>query len=199
MCVARYIGTVWKQNVGYSYGVVSLAKQTKTMEEKLRIESLNVRGLRDRTKRCDIFDRAKSRHTDILFLKETHWTETDYTDLKDDWNIELIISGTSTAAKGTAILLNKTFEYKIHDTITDINGRYTIIDIEITLIGRITLGSIYAPNDQIEAFIEELFDKINTINNVFHIIGGDWNMIQDFNMDTYNYEKWNNKKKQVKN
>ena len=104
------------------------------IQEKLRIESLNVRGLRDRTKRCDIFDRAKARHTDILFLQETHWTEADYTHLKDDWNIELIISGTSTAAKGTAILLNKTFEYKLHDTITDINGRYTIIDIEITLI-----------------------------------------------------------------
>ena len=178
--------------------MVSLAKPTKTMEEKLRIESLNVRGLRDRYKRCDIFDRAKLRHTDILFLQETHWTENDYTDLKDDWNIELIISGTSTASKGTAILLNKTFEYKIHNTITDINGRYTIIDIEITLIGRITLCSVYAPNDHIEIFVEELFDKISTINNVFHIIGGDWNMIQDFNLDTYNYEKWNNKKASTK-
>ena len=173
---------------------VSSAKQGKYMEEKLRIESLNGRGLRDRTKRCDIFDRARMRHTDILLLQETHWTETDYTDIKEDWNIELIISGNSTAARGTAILLNKTFEYKIHNTIIDKNGRYTIIDIEITLIGRITISSIYAPNEQIEIFIDEIFEKINTINNVFHIIGGDWNMIQDLNLDTYNYEKWNNKR-----
>ena len=171
------------------------AKQTNYMEEKLRIESLNGRGLRDRTKRCDVFVRAKARHTDILFLQETHWTETDYTDLKKDWNIEIIISGNSTTARGTAILFNKTFEYKIHNTIIDKNGRYTILDIEIALIGRITIGSIYAPNENIEPFIDDLFEKINNINNVFHIIGGDWNMIQDFNMDTYNYEKWNNKRK----
>ena len=164
------------------------------MEEKLRIESLNVKGLRDRTKRCDIFDRAKTRNTDILFLQETHWTETDYTEIRDDWNIEVIISGNSTAAKGTAMLLNKTFEYKIHKTIIDPNGRYIMIDIEITLIGRLTIGNIYAPNEQIEPFIEEIFEQINTLNNVFHIIGGDWNMIQNFDLDTFNYEKWNNKR-----
>ena len=119
------------------------------MEERLRIESLNGRGLRDKNKRCDIFDKARMRHTDILLLQETHWTEIDYTDIKEDWNIELIISGNSTAARGTAILLNNTFEYKIHNIITDKNGRYTLIDIEITLIGRITIGSIYAPNEQL--------------------------------------------------
>ena len=164
------------------------------MAEKLRIESLNVRGLRDRTKRCDILDRAKQRHADIILLQETHWIETDYTDIRDDWNIEVLISGNSTASRGTAILLNKTFEYKIHKTIMDENGRYSIIDIEITLIGRVTICSVYSPNENIEPFIEELFEKINSINNVFHIIGGDWNMIQNFELDTYNYEKWNDKK-----
>ena len=57
-----------------------------------------------------------------------------------------------------------------------------------------TIGSVYSRNEQIEPFLEELFEKINSINNVFHIIGGDWNMIQNFELDTYNYEKWNNKK-----
>ena len=103
------------------------------MSEKLRIESLNGRGLRDRSKRADIFDRIKDRHTDIILLKETHLTENDYTDLKDDWNIEFFLSGSSNTAKGTAILLNKTFEYVLHDKIIDNNGRYTLIDIEITL------------------------------------------------------------------
>ena len=79
------------------------------MEEILRIESLNSRGLRDETKRCDVFDKARSRQTDILLLQETHWTITDYTDLKENWNIEILILGNSTAARGTAILLNKTF------------------------------------------------------------------------------------------
>ena len=164
------------------------------MEEKIRIESLNARGLRDGTKRCDIPDKAKLRNTDIMFIQETHWTMTDYTKIREDWNIEIFIAGNSSSARGTAILLNKTFEYKIHNPIVDANGRYVILDIDIALLGRITLGSIYAPNEQIEHFIDELFEKINTLNNVFHIIGGDWNMIQNFKLDTYNYEKWNNKK-----
>ena len=49
------------------------------MAEKLRIESLNVRGLRDKHKRLDILDRAKQRQADIILLQETHWIEADYT------------------------------------------------------------------------------------------------------------------------
>ena len=163
------------------------------MSENLRLESLNCRGLRDKTKRADIFERIKDRKTDIILLQETHLTENDYTELKEDWNIEYFLSGSSNTSRGTAILLNKTFEYVLHDKILDDNGRYTLIDIEITLIGRLTVGSIYAPNDQIEIFLEEIFDKINQLNNVFNAIGGDWNMIQDFKLDTYNYDRWNNK------
>ena len=129
-----------------------------------------------------------------MFIQETHWTMTDYTKIREDWNIEIFIAGNSSSARGTAILLNKTFEYKINNPIVDAIGRYVILDIDIALLGRITLVSIYAPNEQIEHFIDELFEKINTLNNVFHIIGGDWNMIQNFKLDTYNYEKWNNKK-----
>ena len=163
------------------------------MSENLRLESLNCRGLRDKTKRADIFDRIKDRKTDIILLQETHLTENDYTELKEDWNIEYFLSGNSNTSRGTAILLNKTFEYVLHDKILDDNGRYTLIDIEITLIGRLTVGSIYAPNDHIEIFLEEIFDKINQLNNVFNAIGGDWNMIQNFKLDTYNYDRWNNK------
>ena len=54
-------------------------------------ESLNGRGLRDRSKRVEIFDRIKNRNTDIILLQQTHWTENDYTDLKDDWNIEFFL------------------------------------------------------------------------------------------------------------
>ena len=108
----------------------------------------------------------------------THWTMTDYTDLKELWNIEILISGNSNSARGTAILLNKTFEYKLHYYILDNNGIFVLLDIEITFLGRITLGSIYAPNDQIEPFIKELFNNIHEFGDVFHIIGGDWNMIQ---------------------
>ena len=114
------------------------------MAEKLRIESLNVRGLRDKDKRFDILDRAKQRHADIILLQETHWIEADYTYIREDWNIEVLIAGNSTTSNGTAILLNKTFEYKIHKTIMDQNGRYLIIDLEITLIGRVTICSVYA-------------------------------------------------------
>ena len=70
------------------------------MEEIIRNESLNARGLRDENKRCDIFDKVKPRQTDILLLQETHWTIDNYTALKENWNIEILISGNSTAARG---------------------------------------------------------------------------------------------------
>ena len=32
------------------------------------------------------------------------------------------------------------------------------------------------------------------MNNVFHLIGGDTNMVQNFELDTYIYDKWKNKR-----
>ena len=70
------------------------------MSENLRLESLNCRGLRDKTKRADIFDRIKDRKTDIILLQETHLTENDYTELKEDWNIEYFYQVTQTHLEG---------------------------------------------------------------------------------------------------
>ena len=47
------------------------------MTETIQIESLNCRGLRDKKKRLDFFDRAIKDKINILCLQETHLLEED--------------------------------------------------------------------------------------------------------------------------
>ena len=74
------------------------------MEEIVRIESLNARGLRDQQKRLFIFDRTKERKADIILLQETHQVQDDYTDIIKDGNIKTIIAGNSRTSTGVAII-----------------------------------------------------------------------------------------------
>ena len=53
--------------------------------------------------------------------------------------------------RGVAILFNKTFQYKHHGTIRDVNGNLLIIDVTIE-IERLTLASLYGPNRMNQIF-----------------------------------------------
>ena len=88
-------------------------------------------------------------------IQETHWVQDVYNDIKDNWNVNVILTGNSRIRKGLAIVLNKSLEYTIHNPKIDGNGRYILLDIDIMFIGKITLGSLYAPIDKIEEFVEE--------------------------------------------
>ena len=125
--------------------------------ETIQIESINCRGLRDQLKRMDIFEKAKTEKINILCLQETHIIEEDIITLKDEWNINFIISGKETNSGGILIAVQNNFEYKIHETIKSTDGRYIIIDLEIPEIARFLLINLYAPNNDSPNFLENLF------------------------------------------
>ena len=113
--------------------------------------------------------------------------------LKNDWNATHIISGGETNA-GTMIILEKNFEYQLHDKITSDDGRYVILDLEIPEVARFILVNLYAPNNDSPIFFEDLFNKIENMNNKNIIMVGDWNLVIEFDKDTLNYKKQNSPK-----
>ena len=56
----------------------------------------------------------------------------------------------------------------------------------------VTLVNIYGPNNDNPQFYEQMKQKIEEFQNVHVIICGDWNMIMDVEMDSFNYVNINN-------
>lgn len=54
--------------------------------------------------------------------------------------------------------------------------------------------ALYEPNEDSPDFFENLKSKLVSLSNTSIIIGGDWNVVQDFSFDTDNYLHKNNLK-----
>ena len=55
---------------------------------------------------------------------------------------------------------------------------------------RITLANVYGPSaGDNPGFFERIFKKIKEVGNNYTIIGGDWNVVLDVNLDTCNYKR----------
>jgi exonuclease III len=93
-------------------------------------------------------------------------------------------------SRGVGILLSKKIMYTVHNEYRDIEGNILLIDI--TISGwRLTVGSVYGPNNDNEDFFRTITDICNRFNNNRIVIGGDWNTTVDSaparsNIDTLN-------------
>ena len=62
----------------------------------------------------------------------------------------------------------------------------------------ITLVNLYGPNRDNPKFYSELSDKINDFFDTdFIIMCGDWNVVQDYQLDCFNYLRENNPKNKI--
>ena len=84
-------------------------------------------------------------------------------------------------------------DYKIHSHISDPDGNYIIVDLTID-DNRLTLVCLYGPNKDCPEFFTTIIRHIETLNNNTSILCGDFNVVQDPDLDYYNYCGINNKK-----
>ncbi len=85
----------------------------------------------DKAKRRAIFTKLKKLGKGIFLLQETHSTKPTENIWKGQWgNQNIKFSHGSSKSKGVAILFSCELDIKIEREITDINGRYVILDIE---------------------------------------------------------------------
>ena len=120
--------------------------QTQT-KLPLNIVSLNVRGLNIEQKRDKLFlwlNKVHSTKDKIIFLQETHMTKNREWRWNKLWPGKKLFSNGTSKSRGVAVLLPKSLDYEILETILDPNGRYIAIKI---VIQETTYGLIngYAP------------------------------------------------------
>ena len=147
--------------------------------QRLRVATLNVRGLHNYIKRRKTLDWLKDQQCDILFLQETFCTIKLKPYLDASWEGPVFHSLTdSSHSRGVAILLSDNIDYKIIDIIDGGDGRKLLINITINGI-YFTLVCLYAPTTEKARidFYRNTNKWINNhaIDNENYIVGGDLN------------------------
>ena len=98
---------------------------------KFKVFSLNVRGIRDQTKRRSIFTFLKDQNTTIYFLQETYSEPSDENVWKKEWGGELFFSHGTKHSKGVCILINPTSQLQVDYLYSNNSGRIVLITISL--------------------------------------------------------------------
>ena len=154
---------------------------------------MNCRGLADKKKRFDVLNYLYKKKYMIYCLQDVHFDKDFKSLIGREWNGEVYCSYFNSQARGVTILFNKNFDYTIHDVKIDPNGNYIVIDLTFHDT-RFTLCSLYGPNKDSPDFYNNIKKMIQDFQNTNDIICGDWNLVQNPDLDTQNYVHVNNPK-----
>ena len=165
----------------------------KTHEENLlKIITLNCQGLNDVNKRKDVLSNLRMKSYNIYFLQDTHFNESEEKLIQLQWGYKSFFNSFKTNSRGVAIFFNNNCEFEIHSEYKDENGNYLILDATVENMP-LLLINIYGPNSDIPNFYASLMDKIvDCLNTQYIIIGGDFNLVIDKDLDSMNYKHLNN-------
>ena len=155
------------------------------MTNDITICSFNCQGLGGRDKRKDVLNFLKQKKYSIYCIQDTHFTEKEEQYIRTQWGYEIILNCFSSQSRGTAILFNNNFEYKINKLIKDTQGNKIIIEIEMHE-KKFSLINIYGPNTDTPDFFEKIKEELNNLKNEKIIWTGDFNLVLDPQKDTKN-------------
>ena len=153
--------------------------------------SANCQGLQNLQKRTDVINYLKEMKAHIICLQDTHWTKSDTSKVKEIWGNTCYVHGKRTNTRGVAILLNNDFEYEVLETKLDSEGNYICLTLKIS-DWTLNIMTIYAPNNDSPEFFTEVQKIIQENETDYNIICGDYNLVLDAIIDSYNYKHINN-------
>ena len=148
------------------------------MTRELCILTLNVQGLRDKSKRTRLYEWIKNQKFGIAFVQETHFT-IELCKLVENEISEFALGfhsvGTSNSG-GVSILINKQLPINVAEHLLSNDGRSLFMNIEID-DSMFTLANIYAPNDtkHRNTFFKKQIQLLREFKTGTLIIGGDYN------------------------
>ena len=146
--------------------------------DKLKVVSLNMRGLQGNNKRRKIFRHIKDQKAHIYLLQEVHGEAKTNHIWANQWGNKCLFSNGSRNACGVAILLTKSTAGKIREVRRDMQGRYIFCKIEMDGYDY-CIGNIYSPNCDDLEFFEEVSNIIEDMQCIHVILGGDFNVVLD--------------------
>ena len=158
---------------------------------QIKISTSNVRGLHEPQKRKDLFNYLRGKQFQICCLQETHFTEGLEPYIHAEWGGNVYFSSYTSNSRGICILFNNNLEYKVIRIKKDGHGNFILLDILIEG-KRLTFVSIYGPNEDSPDFFRNIANLIEETGNDTCVLCGDFNVVQDQNLDSFNYLHVNN-------
>lgn len=165
------------------------------MMHPLRIVSLNIRGLRDLSKRSSTFHHLRS--FDICFLQETHCSSAAEAEhWARFWGGTSYFTAYSALSSGCAVLINRRCNFVLSSCYRDPHGRLVCVRGSLSIPSSpdpipVLLCAVYAPTDpqaRVQFFSTlpdlpcfDLDDDDDADRSFF--IGGDFNCISDATLD----------------
>ena len=181
--------------MGSSY--VALSMMNHTYLKMAKILSVNCQGLGSQGKRIDVFNFLKEKNCNVYCLQDTHFTKQSEKFIRAQWGHDCLFSFGTSNSRGVAILFSRNTDYKIHRHTSCPNGNYIIADLTIEN-HKLTLINIYGPNEDVPNYFQNIIDQAQFFQNDKIIWCGDFNVIQNPELDCYNYVSMNNKKSHEK-
>lgn len=159
------------------------------------MDSLNVNGLRADAKRKDLFRYFKNRKLDMVLLQETHSTPEDETIWLREWGGRIIFAHGLSQSKGVAILIRRDVPVEVLEIKTVFQGRFVLLEVKISEF-TFLLVNFYGPNEDDDVFFVKAFEIVEGKDNPNMILGGDFNVTLNPNLDT-NCNSDHHKKKRM--
>ena len=125
-------------------------------------------------------------HVYIVFVCKCHFSKEKEPFVRSLWGGECIFNNNNSQSHGVTILFSNNFSYKVHTYYRYDNDNLLIIDITIRYF-RFTLINLYRPNSDQPDFYSFIIDKIKEFGNTFYLIAGDFNLILQQSLNSYNY------------
>ena len=157
----------------------------------VRIITQNVKGLKNKLKRCSVFAHLRKK-ADIICIQETH----SESHLEKEWQLDfggyIYWSHGCNDARGVAILVKKNLDIEILGSVKDNEGR--VIGINYQEKGeKFSLLNIYAPNEDEPKFFVQTLKMIESFEGK-RIILGDFNTTLNVDIDRSSSKSANNDK-----
>ena len=150
--------------------------------DKVKIITNNVRGLAEYSKRRNCFHYYHIKMYDIILLQETHFQKKHEKLISMQWGSKVWNSYGTNLARGVSVLFKKGLNYEVHNVITDEEGHYILLYSTLNK-RKVLIGNVYAPNTDDPVFFRNLFKDIERFTPQYTIIGGDFNLVLDLNVD----------------
>lgn len=145
----------------------------------------------------DVFEFYRKKGYSILCLQDTHFITESEPIIESQWGYQCIFNSYKSNARGVCILFNNNFEFHIHNIKKDGEGNFLAVDLTIEET-RVTLVNIYGPNSDQPGFYENIRNIFLELDNEYFILCGDFNLVLNPDIDTYNYKYINNPKAREK-
>ena len=154
---------------------------------------MNVRGLADKRKRIDVLQWLTKKNASIYCLTDIHISTDKHNALLQEWRNSGIINSHSSDSRGVCIRFGN-LDYKIIDVEQDHIGNFLLATVWFSPDFTVVLGVIYGPNRDDPVFYKEIKQRLTKKESHPIILCGDWNLVQDFSLDTFGYQRENNTK-----